>query len=196
MSKTSRYHLLSEGEMLDEEAAMIWGRKDNRPKEISGIALSGGGVRAATVALGVLQCLAEQGLLAKFSYISTVSGGGYIGSALTWFWSKCRLREERLQPGLCQFGCQKSDFPFQDSDLGTIASGGGKYTELSVREKAIRNLAFLGPVDKVDSQISRGVIQDCFLGGGFGTRRPFGYGMADHRGAAAHRTRQEVSARA
>lgn len=143
MSKTSRYHLLSEGEMLDEEAAMIWGSKDNRPKEISGIALSGGGVRAATVALGVLQCLAEQGLLAKFSYISTVSGGGYIGSALTWFWSKCRLREERLQPGLCQFGCQKSDFPFQDSDLGTTASGGGKYTELSVREKAIRNLAFL-----------------------------------------------------
>ncbi|RVK39095.1 hypothetical protein CN160_35095 [Sinorhizobium meliloti] len=70
------------------------------------------------------------------------------------------------------------------------------------RMAALRQIAFygkaeaLGPVDKVDSQISRGVIQDCFLGGGFGTRRPFGYGMADHRGAAAHRTRQEVSARA
>jgi hypothetical protein len=47
----------------------------------------------------------------------------------------------------------------------------------------------LGPVDKVDSQISGSVIQDCFLGDGFGTRRPDGYGMADHRGAVAHRTR-------
>ena len=44
----------------------------------------------------------------------------------------------------------------------------------------------LGSVDKVDSQISRSVIQDCFLGGGFGSRRPDGYGMADHRGSVAH----------
>ena len=38
----------------------------------------------------------------------------------------------------------------------------------------------LGPVDKVDSQISGSMIQDCLLGGGFGSRRPDGYGMADH----------------
>ena len=50
----------------------------------------------------------------------------------------------------------------------------------------------LGSVDKVDSQISRSVIQDCFLGGSFGSRRPDRYGMADHRGVVAHRTRQEV----
>ncbi|WP_284727957.1 hypothetical protein, partial [Sphingomonas psychrolutea] len=34
----------------------------------------------------------------------------------------------------------------------------------------------LGPVDKVDSQISGSMIQDCLLGGGFGSRRPDGYG--------------------
>ncbi|MBP8937760.1 MAG: hypothetical protein KBG72_04695, partial [Agrobacterium sp.] len=45
--------------------------------------------------------------------------------------------------------------------------------------------AMLGPVDKVDSQISRSVIQDCFLGGSFGSRRPDRYGMADHRGVVA-----------
>jgi hypothetical protein len=38
----------------------------------------------------------------------------------------------------------------------------------------------LGHVDKVDSQISGSVIQDCLLGGSFGARRPDGYGMADH----------------
>lgn len=48
------------------------------------------------------------------------------------------------------------------------------------------NLLVLGPVDKVDSQISRSVIQDCLLGGSFGSRRPDRYGMADHRGAVAH----------
>lgn len=52
----------------------------------------------------------------------------------------------------------------------------------------------LGPVDKVDSQISGSMIQDCLLGGGFGSRRPDGYGMADHRGVVAQRTWQEVPA--
>jgi hypothetical protein len=37
----------------------------------------------------------------------------------------------------------------------------------------------LGPVGKVDSKISRSMIQDCLLGGGFGTRRPDRCGVAD-----------------
>ena len=40
-----------------------------------GIALSGGGVRAAVFHLGVLGRLAEDGLLEKIARISTVSGG-------------------------------------------------------------------------------------------------------------------------
>ena len=40
-----------------------------------GIALSGGGVRAAVFHLGVLGRLAEDGLLEKITRISTVSGG-------------------------------------------------------------------------------------------------------------------------
>jgi hypothetical protein len=46
------------------------------------LCLSGGGIRSATFALGVLQGLAEKGTLNKFHYLSTVSGGGYIGSWL------------------------------------------------------------------------------------------------------------------
>ncbi len=41
-------------------------------------------------------------------------------------------------------------------------------------------LAYLGPVDKVDSQISGSMIQNCLLGGGFGAWRSDGYGMEDH----------------
>ncbi len=48
-----------------------------------GLALSGGGIRSATVGLGVLQALAKAGLLNSFDYLSTVSGGGYIGSWLS-----------------------------------------------------------------------------------------------------------------
>ena len=48
-----------------------------------GLALSGGGIRAATFSLGLLQGLAEARLLSKFHYLSTVSGGGYIGSWLS-----------------------------------------------------------------------------------------------------------------
>jgi len=47
-----------------------------------GLALSGGGIRSATFNLGVLQGMARCGLLPYFDYLSTVSGGGYIGS---WF---------------------------------------------------------------------------------------------------------------
>ncbi|MDD2776299.1 MAG: patatin-like phospholipase family protein [Gallionella sp.] len=49
---------------------------------LQGLAFSGGGIRSATFCLGVLQKLAEQRLLDSFDYLSTVSGGGYIGS---WF---------------------------------------------------------------------------------------------------------------
>jgi Patatin-like phospholipase len=47
------------------------------------LCLSGGGIRSGTFALGLLQGLARKDLLRKFHYLSTVSGGGYIGSWLT-----------------------------------------------------------------------------------------------------------------
>jgi hypothetical protein len=47
------------------------------------LALSGGGTRSGTFALGLLQGLANHKLLGKFNYLSTVSGGGYIGAWLS-----------------------------------------------------------------------------------------------------------------
>ena len=48
-----------------------------------GLALSGGGIRSATFNLGLLQSLAANNILSKLDYLSTVSGGGYIGGWLT-----------------------------------------------------------------------------------------------------------------
>lgn len=63
-----------------------------------GLAFSGGGIRSATFNLGVLQALADMKLLCRIDYLSTVSGGGYIGSWLV-AWTKrlgsfARLQEE------------------------------------------------------------------------------------------------------
>jgi hypothetical protein len=45
-----------------------------------GIALSGGGIRSATINLGFLKTLHKFGILEKADYLSTVSGGGYCGA--------------------------------------------------------------------------------------------------------------------
>jgi hypothetical protein len=49
------------------------------------LAISGGGIRSATFSLGVLVSLAQRGLLNQFDYLSTVSGGGYLGAFLSTF---------------------------------------------------------------------------------------------------------------
>ena len=75
-------------------------------KQLVGLAFSGGGIRSATFNLGILQALAQLGLLRHFDYLSTVSGGGYIGGWLV-AWIKrhgldavCRglKREHRANP--------------------------------------------------------------------------------------------------
>ncbi|HEV2146082.1 MAG TPA: hypothetical protein VGR37_01555 [Longimicrobiaceae bacterium] len=56
------------------------------PKDLFGLALSGGGIRSATFNLGLLQGLSRLKLLESFDYVSTVSGGGYLGG----FWTRWR----------------------------------------------------------------------------------------------------------
>jgi hypothetical protein len=47
-----------------------------------GLALSGGGIRSATFGLGLIRALAKSQLLHRIDFLSTVSGGGYVGSFL------------------------------------------------------------------------------------------------------------------
>ncbi|WP_244547653.1 patatin-like phospholipase family protein [Bradyrhizobium sp. OK095] len=72
------------------------------------LCLSGGGIRSAAFALGILQRIAALDVTSKrkgekagsalmqFDYLSTVSGGGYIGSWLSaWLYQKRRREKER-----------------------------------------------------------------------------------------------------
>ena len=96
-------------QVLQEEAmaihgadlAKLTGKELNRELNklnSAALCLSGGGIRSASFALGVMQAFAvhprssgkgagatkpEDSLLSKFHYLSTVSGGGYIGSWLS-----------------------------------------------------------------------------------------------------------------
>nr|SPS05806.1 putative Patatin [Candidatus Nitrotoga fabula] len=77
-------------EILDEEVEKISSRRagkglDNKNvrDNFVGLALSGGGIRSATFGLGVLEYLKSRGWLNQVDYLSTVSGGGYIGGWLS-----------------------------------------------------------------------------------------------------------------
>ena len=49
----------------------------------SALCLSGGGIRSAAFALGVIEGLAKRKVLSAFDYLSTVSGGGFAGGWLS-----------------------------------------------------------------------------------------------------------------
>ena len=65
--------------------------RDLHKEKLSALCLSGGGIRSATYALGIVEALAKYKLLSKFDYLSTVSGGGYLGS-----WLSAWIRREQL----------------------------------------------------------------------------------------------------
>lgn len=53
---------------------------DRLPDNRFGIALSGGGIRSATINLGLLKTLNKYNILEHADYLSSVSGGGYTGA--------------------------------------------------------------------------------------------------------------------
>lgn len=67
----------------NEPARLRWLYRALSERRLAALCLSGGGIRSAAFSLGVVQGLANFGLLKNFDYLSTVSGGGYIGSWLS-----------------------------------------------------------------------------------------------------------------
>ena len=93
--------------MRDRRLAVVY--EAARRRDTAALCLSGGGIRSSTFALGIMQGLARHGLLGKFDYLSTVSGGGLSGGWLS-AWMRREgapavheaLRShgsEKLQPG-------------------------------------------------------------------------------------------------
>jgi len=83
--------------VMDAELEVILGDVDaaargEARRALWGLALSGGGIRSATFAIGVMQALARQRLLGSFHYLSSVSGGGYASAFVQALVRRCGLQ--------------------------------------------------------------------------------------------------------
>jgi len=78
----NREVLIEEDKILTARRKKIFSQEDAEKLKDTrfGIALSGGGIRSATINLGFLKTLNNFGILKRADYLSTVSGGGYTGS--------------------------------------------------------------------------------------------------------------------
>lgn len=107
-----------EARRIQEEAQQrhlkdIWTAVHQLGEKRAALCISGGGIRSATFALGVLQGLTRCGLLGKFHYLSTVSGGGYIGGWLTAWIQRAQRGLEEVSSNLAQL---RGDTP-SDADV-------------------------------------------------------------------------------
>jgi len=77
--KRKRYVVL----LNERFTAELYRHIHDLPEKRTALCFSGGGIRSASFGLGIVQGLARYGLLERFDYLSTVSGGGYLGSWLS-----------------------------------------------------------------------------------------------------------------
>ncbi len=72
--------------------------RDAHRHRLSALCLSGGGVRSASFAAGLIEGLARHNRLLSFDYMSTVSGGGYAGSWLSAWRYHARRSSQAVEP--------------------------------------------------------------------------------------------------
>ncbi len=150
-----------DGKMVEEEKNYI---KEHRPGHgkdndyFVGLAISGGGIRSASFSIGVMQALARAGWMKAMDYLSTVSGGGYSGSSLTWFLhsqpaaraqkAAAREKDTLLEPIQSDgFGVSEENFPFgtgvDHEDDSTTRSR--KRRQMGVMRHLLQNINYLFP---------------------------------------------------
>ena len=112
-----------------------------------GLALSGGGIRSASFNLGVLQALAKEGCLEKIDYLSTVSGGGYIGASLTYLLHQSN-QSDADNNELPTFDVSASNFPYLSYPMVDISTSGDReasYKKGRLLRRLRQNAKYLTP---------------------------------------------------
>ncbi len=101
------------GPVLEEEKKYLRKKRglteDATVADLTALCLSGGGIRSASFCSGVLQALAYRNWLKKVDYLSTVSGGGYIGTSVSWLLHR-DWGDHDGKP--VQFGTSRENFPY------------------------------------------------------------------------------------
>lgn len=105
-----------------------------------GLALSGGGIRSACFNLGLLQALYRFGVLRYVDFLSTVSGGGYVGAHLTSLIHNHLKEGERVTP----------------DNLPILADDGGRQPECVAR--LIRRGTYLNSTARMANRYLAGLV--------------------------------------
>jgi Patatin-like phospholipase len=136
-------------------------------ENLFGLALSGGGIRSATFALGVLQAMAARDLLKHVDYLSTVSGGGYIGSSLLWWLSGLSGRTFGVRPWADGVP-ENQRFPYGSDDPSTWRDRAGQADGPRLLRNLKENGNYLTPGDGINimsliAVVLRGVVLNLFF---------------------------------
>ncbi|QDT62678.1 Patatin-like phospholipase [Stieleria bergensis] len=118
-------------------------------QETVGLAISGGGVRSGALGLGFIQALIKRGIMPYVDYMSTISGGGYVGAFLSSYSltlppgvpRKSQSVDVNEEPSAPQ-SLQPAEQPFDNHRISQIVHGGNQLRFLG----SFLNRAFLGSV--------------------------------------------------
>lgn len=108
--------------------------RDDILSEPMGLALSGGGIRSASFNLGLIESLKKSGITDQIDYLSTVSGGGYIGTS----WSVNSAREQT------RFPFRQHDDGLDDVKINWLRSHGSYLTT----GREISSISFIASIFK------------------------------------------------
>ena len=140
-----------------------------------GLAVSGGGIRSATFALGVIQQLARKGILYQVDYLSTVSGGGYLGAFISSFLNSDKS-EVSLEPENHRLPFGSNEDP-ESRPVRQLRNHSKYLTEGGIRTLAtivvliiygvFTSVLLLAPFLLTSALIAALVFQDAFKAGAF-----------------------------
>jgi Patatin-like phospholipase len=113
---------LSAAQVIDRERKLLYGYGTASPSEVLGVGLSisGGGIRSASFSLGAFQALLSTQIFSRLDYLSTVSGGGYLGAAISWL---NKLNADKPNQFKSEFGSAAIGIRSGDDAKGSRAAG-------------------------------------------------------------------------
>lgn len=153
-SSTAPHDLMVHTEKGEVECRRVAVGLPEGSNDLVGLAISGGGIRSATFALGVLQGIAAKGLLKEVDYLSTVSGGGYIGAFLSSYLNDAATPEDSRT----DVGPAADQLPFQRTGL----CESGALRSLRNHSKYLLPVGFIGRL-KMIGQGMYGVLMNLVI---------------------------------
>ncbi len=111
---------------------------------LTGLAFSGGGIRSATISLGVVQALANRKhkIFKSVDYMSTVSGGGFVGSCITSLLNdpNCAYDGENNFPLRHETGVEETSAVHHLRNSGNYLAPGGTADTLRIPAILVRGI--------------------------------------------------------